>query len=104
MNREKKVLTEKASYEGYRLKKDARMVGPYTSEPMSGLAFCYLKRRARPSVRLAFLASLRARGRACQQTDECLHRLAGFTLRPGPPRPRELMRAKPRARMRPPGV
>jgi hypothetical protein len=36
---------------------------------MTGLASCLLKRRARASARLAFLASARARGRACQRAD-----------------------------------
>ncbi len=37
-----------------------------------------LSRRAQTSVCLAVLASLRARSRACQRADECLHRLAGI--------------------------
>jgi hypothetical protein len=52
--------------------------GDYTGEPMTGLASCSLKRRARASARLAFLASPRARGRACQRANEGLHRLAGI--------------------------
>ncbi|MEE8535497.1 MAG: hypothetical protein V3S45_05580, partial [Kiloniellales bacterium] len=76
---------------------------------------------------LGFLASLRARCRACRRADECLHQLVGFVSRffkhwglkdaalqrsdedihriaGKRDRAPELMRGKPRARMRPPGA